>query len=73
MVMLWIIGRRVQPGPWKFLWLLPARSWTHALWLATLAFFQVRPFEATAVLGVPFLTVIMIVVWVIGRVAQYKR
>jgi hypothetical protein len=72
-VMLWFIGSRAQPGPWKFFWLVPARNWAHGLWLASRGFFQVRPFEAAAVLGVPLLTLIVTTIWLIGRIARHFR
>lgn len=72
-LLLWSVGRLVQPGPWKFFWLLPARNWIHGLWLVTRALFQVRPFEAAAVLGVPFVTLIVTAIWLVGRVVQHNR
>ena len=68
--LLWIIGRLVQPRPWRFVWVLPARNLVHGLWLASCAFFRARPIEATAVLVVPLATLIITAVWAAGRVAQ---
>ena len=67
---LWKIGGQLQPGPWKFFWLLPARNPAHGLWLASCAFFVTRPFEAVAVLVVPAATLVVTALWIIGRVAQ---
>ena len=66
--LLWWIGRRVQPGPWKFFWLLPARNLLHGILLGSIAFFRFRPFEATALLGVPIATFVITMVWLTGRV-----
>lgn len=64
---LWLIGGWLQPGPWKFFWLLPARNVAHGLWLASCALFRTRPLETTAILAVPLVTLVVTVVWVIGR------
>lgn len=68
--LLWFIGRRVHPDPWRFFWILPARNLAHGLWLASCAFFRVRPIEAAAILAVPLVTLVVTVVWLAGRLAQ---
>ena len=69
-VILWMIGARLQPGPWKFLWLIPARNPAYVLWLVTREFFRIRPFQAAAIVAVPFATIIVTATWVVGRLAR---
>ncbi len=68
--LLWFIGSRLDPGPWKFFWLLPARNRLHGLWLAVRAFFRVRPLQMTAIAVWPVTPIVVSAVWLVGRLVR---
>jgi hypothetical protein len=70
--LLWFIGSRLDPGPWKFFWLLPARNRMHALWLAIRAIVRVRPLQMTAIAVWPLTPIVVSAVWLAGRLVRHK-
>jgi hypothetical protein len=66
------LGAVLMPEPHKFFWLLPAPS--GPLGAARLAidvvwhFFSVRPFETTALVGVPAAALAVTIAWALARV-----
>jgi hypothetical protein len=69
--LLWFAGSRLDPGPWRFFWLLPARNRVHGLWLAIRAFFWVRPLHMTAIVVWPLTPIVVSTVWLVGRVVRH--
>ena len=68
--LLWFVGSRLDPGPWKFFWLLPARNRVHGLCLAVSAFFRVRPLQMTAIAVWPVTPIVVSAVWLVGRLVH---
>ena len=66
------LGALVMPGPHKFFWLLPAPAGPlGALRLAldvVWHFFRVRPFETTALVGVPAAALAVTGAWALARI-----
>jgi hypothetical protein len=67
-------GALLMPGPWKFWWLLPYRSGVlGAVRLAAdvvASLFRERPFETTAVVGVPAVAFSVTAAWCAARLLR---
>ena len=61
-----MLGRLTQPSQWD--WAIPFPNSIHLAWIALREVFIARPFEATALIAIPIVTMLVSLTWVVGLV-----